>query len=138
MIDYQDIINLPHHTSPSRERMSLRNRAAQFAPFSALSGYEESIAEEGRETEVMPSISDEEMIYLNEQLRYLKEHRYSIAEVTYFIKDAKKEGGRIVTKTAPIKRVDDILGVLIFEDGIKVSFVDIINIKTSKFSDIPR
>lgn len=131
--DYSDIINLPHHTSPTRPRMSLRNRSAQFAPFSALSGYEESIIEEGRVTSKKPEISEETKTILNEKLRYLNEHKGIEAQFIYFVKDEKKEGGSFASKLGIIKRLDEIEGVLILTDKTRIFFADLLDIKCDVF-----
>ncbi len=131
--DYSDIINLPHHTSPNRPRMSLRNRSAQFAPFSALSGYEESILEEGRVTKKKPELSEETKTILNEKLRYLNENKGIEAQFIYFVKDAKKEGGSFASKIGVIKRLDEVEGVLILTDKTKIKFTDLLDIKSDVF-----
>ena len=106
---YDDIINLEHHVSTKHSRMSLENRSAQFAPFSALTGYEEAVKEEARVTESRIDIDEEAKIEVNEKLNYIMKHLYKniIVSVTYFEKDKKKQGGSYKTIKGMIKKIDD-------------------------------
>ena len=106
---YDDIINLEHHVSTKHSRMSLENRSAQFAPFSALTGYEEAVKEEARVTESRIDIDEEAKIEVNEKLNYIMKHldKNIIVSVTYFEKDKKKQGGSYKTIKGMIKKIDD-------------------------------
>ncbi len=106
---YDDIINLEHHVSTKHSRMSLENRSAQFAPFSALTGYEEAVKEEARVTESRIDIDEEAKIEVNEKLNYIMRHldKNIIVSVTYFEKDKKKQGGSYKTIKGIIKKIDD-------------------------------
>lgn len=106
---YDDIINLEHHVSTKHSRMSLENRSAQFAPFSALTGYEEAVKEEARVTESRIDIDEEAKIEVNEKLNYIMKHldKNIIVSVTYFEKDKKKQGGNYKTIKGIIKKIDD-------------------------------
>ena len=106
---YDDIINLEHHVSTKHSRMSLENRSAQFAPFSALTGYEEAVKEEARVTESRIDIDEEAKIEVNEKLNYIMRHldKNIIVSVTYFEKDKKKQGGSYKTIKGMIKKIDD-------------------------------
>ena len=106
---YDDIINLEHHVSTKHSRMSLENRSAQFAPFSALTGYEEAVTEEARITESRIDIDEEAKIEVNEKLNYIMKHldKNIIVSVTYFEKDKKKQGGSYKTIKGIIKKIDD-------------------------------
>lgn len=106
---YDDIINLEHHVSTKYSRMSLENRSAQFAPFSALTGYEEAVKEEARVTESRIDIDEEAKIEVNEKLNYIMKHldKNIIVSVTYFEKDKKKQGGSYKTIKGIIKKIDD-------------------------------
>ena len=106
---YDDIINLEHHVSTKHSRMSLENRSAQFAPFSALTGYEEAVKEEARVTECRIVIDEEAKIEVNEKLNYIMKHldKNIIVSVTYFEKDKKKQGGSYKTIKGIIKKIDD-------------------------------
>ena len=111
-IVYADIIDLPHHQSKTHPHMSLYNRAAQFAPFAALSGYEDMISEESRETGSQTQLVDWEMEKISRKLTLISDaieggHRPALS-ITYFMPDAKKAGGEYVTVTEAIKAIDSV------------------------------
>ncbi len=91
---YDDIINLPHHVSERHPQMSMYNRAAQFAPFAALTGHDSAITEAARLTEAEEELSESDAEVLNRKLAYLQslDEKPTIS-VTYFVPDDKKEGG---------------------------------------------
>ena len=107
---YADIIDLPHPRSAKHPQMSLYDRAAQFAPFAALSGYDEMIDEEVRRTEAQIELGEAETDRLNASLtgilRELKAGKKPVCEITYFVPDARKEGGSYVTAREEIRRFD--------------------------------
>ena len=125
---YDDIINLEHHVSTKHSRMSLENRSAQFAPFSALTGYEEAVTEEARITESRIDIDEEAKIEVNEKLNYITKHldKNIIVSVTYFEKDKKKQGGSYKTIKGIIKKIDD------FRKTIEMQTGEIIKIEELK------
>ena len=125
---YDDIINLEHHVSTKHSRMSLENRSAQFAPFSALTGYEEAVKEEARVTESRIDIDEEAKIEVNEKLNYIIKHldKNIIVSVTYFEKDKKKQGGSYKTIKGIIKKIDD------FRKTIEMQTGEIIKIEELK------
>ena len=125
---YDDIINLEHHVSTKHPRMSLENRSAQFAPFSALTGYEEAVTEEARVTESRIAIDEEAKIEVNEKLNYIMKNldKNIIVSVTYFEKDKKKQGGRYKTIKGIIKKIDD------FRKTIEMKTGEIIKIEELK------
>lgn len=135
---YDDIINLPHHVSTVHTHMSLHDRAAQFLPFAALTGYEDAIRETGRLTEERISLSESEIESLNERLHILLQEQHSHPEisVTYFVPDEKKEGGAYETAEGSIKRIDEYRRVLIMTDGRQIPMEDIIELDGEIFSDI--
>ena len=92
---YDDIIHLPHHVSKTRPQMSMLDRAAQFSPFAALTGYEDAIQETGRLTDERMELSDEDRELLDRKWHYLQEIISDRPEitVTYFVPDEKKAGG---------------------------------------------
>ena len=92
MSRYDDIINLPHHVSKTRTLMSMENRAAQFAPFAALTGHDAAIAETARLTSEKPELSLEELDRLSRRLAYAVE-KDAIVTITFFQPDAFKNGG---------------------------------------------
>ena len=115
---YDDVINRQHPTSKKHPRMSNMNRAAQFAPFAALTGYEESIEETARLTDRRIELSEYEIEELNAKLNFIQEHIKERPEViiTYFQPDERKEGGTYVTVTGRVRRIDEVNRVMVFED----------------------
>lgn len=101
MSKYDDIINLPHHVSKNRTPMSMENRAAQFAPFAALTGHDEAIAETARLTTPKKLLSDDEMASLTRELTCVIEQVLGQEEYTFvhYVPDAQKEGGKYVSIT---------------------------------------
>lgn len=130
MNKYDDIINLPHHVSKTRNPMSLYNRAAQFAPFAALTGYDDAIEETARLTETKVELSDELKNDLNQKINFIKNNIKVHPEITikYFVLDNKKSGGIYKSLTSIIKKVDDFNKCFIFADNTNVYFDDIISI----------
>ena len=118
---YADIIDLPHHRSPSHPHMTMSDRAGQFLSYKALSGYEDMIAEEVRETDTMRSPGEEELEKLNRKLERIGEDlragRRPVLSVTFFEPDERKAGGRYVTVTAVVRRVDACSGWLELDSG---------------------
>lgn len=112
---YDDIINLPYRKSSARPQMSLHDRAAQFMPFAALTGYDDSVREAARTTEGEVVLDDGIKEEINAQLFDAYENQHEIA-VTYFVHDVRKEGGTYETRTGVIKRIDEIERQLIFWD----------------------
>lgn len=112
---YKDIIDLPHYVSKNRKHMSNLDRAAQFAPFAALVGYEESINETGRITEDRIELSETNLAILDKKINILLEHLKENNEIsiTYFIPDELKSGGSYKTDTIIVKSIDEIDRLLI-------------------------
>lgn len=120
--DYAGIINLPHHTSQRHPRMPQLDRAAQFAPFAALSGYNEAIKETARQTEDMIELSADEAEKLNRTLDALIACGFECdAEIKYFEPDEKKKGGKYLTYRGRILRIDEYKKELIMTDGKKIA-----------------
>ena len=107
MSRYDDIINLPHHVSPTRQRMSMHDRAAQFAPFAALVGYDDAVAETVRLTESRPELDEQEQRAINERLAYIADHIKEQPEVRvkYFVPDEHKSGGAIIEVSGRVKKL---------------------------------
>ena len=107
---YADIIDLPHHQSKTRKHMSMHDRAAQFSPFAALSGYDELVTEEARTTEEMIALEDWDKDEIGRTLEQIDERirngEQPEAVITYFVPDEKKAGGAYVTAKKQIKRID--------------------------------
>ena len=133
---YDDIINLPHHTSPKRPRMSMIDRAAQFSPFAALTGYDAAIKETGRLTDRRIELSEEERIILDRKQQYLMGFlsEQPDVSVTYFVPDKRKDGGAYVTVTASLKKVDEHLRLMIMSDGTRIPLDEVVDIDGKLFS----
>ena len=130
MKDYSDIIGLPHHTSAKHPRMPRADRAAQFAPFSALTGYGDVIDETARLTDSRLTLSEESKTLLDLKQRLLSELADSHPEivVTYFEDDKRKSGGAYRTHAGSLKRVDEAESFLLFCDGTRIPFARIYGI----------
>lgn len=131
MSDYDDIINLPHHQSKNHPHMSLHDRAAQFAPFAALTGYDDAVKEAMRLTDSKPELDENQLEELDQKLADIItriEERPEVV-ITYFEPDDRKEGGAYVTCMGKIKKIDSYMRQLIFEDGKEINFDNVIDIE---------
>ena len=130
MGEYDDIINLPHHVSRKHPQMSIHDRAAQFAPFAALTGHGEAIAETARLTDRKIELDDYERLKLDEKLLILQEQIMEMPEisVTYFCPDEKKEGGKYVTVTKALRKINEMERTLLMEDGMQIRIEDILEV----------
>lgn len=129
---YDDMIDMPHHVSRVHPQMRMEERAAQFSPFAALTGYGAVIKETARQTVPRLELSENSQEETKRQLDHLAEHIHEPPEVsiTYFQADQKKEGGAYVTAAGTIKRLDDVEGILKLEDGTCIKIEDIIKIQS--------
>jgi len=127
---YDDIINLPHHVSKKHSQMPIADRAAQFAPFAALTGFGAVLKETERITEKRIELDEYEKEKLDEKIRLILEEKEIHPEitVTFFVPDEKKDGGAYVTASGHIKRVDEAEQLLILEEGDKIPMEDIYEI----------
>lgn len=132
---YDDIINLPHHVSKKHPQMSLYARSAQFAPFAALTGYEEAIKEIARETSARIEIDEEMKSVLDSKLQILLEKISLKPElsITYFIPDSSKDGGQYVTTEGIIKKIDMYNQYIYLEDSTEIPINEIIDISGDVF-----
>lgn len=130
MEKYSEIINLPHKQSVKRPHMSMLARAAQFAPFAALTGYDDAIEETGRLTDERTELSEEALAALNAKFQILADELDAKREVdfTYFVPDETKAGGAYVTRQGVVKRIDSNEGVIVLRDGQKIPMGDVIAI----------
>lgn len=135
---YEDIINLPHHVSKNRQSMSMMDRAAQFSPFAALTGYDAAIEETGRLTEARIILDESEIQILNEKMRFIEEHigERPQVSVTYFQPDAKKDGGEYVVIMGVVKKIDTYEQQIVMTDGVKIPIEDIIEIVDTRSKNI--
>lgn len=133
---YSNIINLPHHQSLTRRHMSLHDRAAQFAPFAALKGYEEAVIETGRLTDSKIILDENAIAILNKKLQKINDNlkHNNKAEITYFVKDKYKAGGSYVTKKVEIKQIDKIYRKIILNNKKEIDIDNIVEIKYKNMS----
>ena len=138
---YDDIINLPHHTSPTRPRMSAIDRAAQFSPFAALTGYDAAVKETARLTEERIELDEYAKADLDAKLQMIHDCFADKPEIsiTYFVPDERKAGGAYVTVTGTIKKIDTYEQNLIMTEGQIIPINEIIQIDGELFNgmDIP-
>lgn len=128
---YDDIIDLPCPTSERHPRMSMANRAAQFSPFAALSGYDDAVRETARYTDSRVELTEEEKVILDAKLQTLAERIGSqpVAAFTWVRPDEKKEGGTCLTVRGKVKKLDSHTGEVVLTDGQRISFEDILDIQ---------
>ena len=133
---YDDIIELPHHVSKRHIPMSVENRAAQFAAFAALTGYEDAIDETGRLTEDMVELDEDEIQLLDERMNYILAHigERPCVSFEYFVPDEKKQGGSYRVCHGIVKKIDEYKKIVAMEDGTIISIPQIrdISIETKK------
>lgn len=129
---YQDMIDYKHPVSKVHARMSLHDRAAQFAPFAALTGHNDAIKETARLTQRKIELSEEEKEQLNLKLSQIlcNPQKKEQVSITYFLKDLQKEGGTYLTVTGTIKKVDTVGHKLIMEDHTTILLEDISHLDT--------
>ena len=128
---YDDIIDLPHHVSATRPQMSRLDRAAQFAPFAALTGYGAAIKETARLTDERSELGEYELMELNAGIHMLMERidEHPQVEITYFKPDERKDGGAYLTVKSRAKRLNEYERFLLLEDGTEIPFDDIYKIE---------
>lgn len=133
MNKYDDIINLERPISKKRQPMSREMRAAQFAPFSALTGYSEAIKEMARLTDKKRELSEGLKGIISGKLNYIKNNIKSVGNVsiTYFVRDLKKSGGKYITVTSGVKKIE--LGHVYMKNGSIIAFDDISDVSSDVF-----
>jgi len=131
--DYSDIINLPHPVSKNHPQMPMAARAAQFAPFAALTGYDAVIHETARLTDKQVELEDYGNDQLNRVFTRLVDHlnEHPLIVVSYFKPDERKDGGLYLTITGRPKKIDESDHVMVMEDGtaIPISMISNLEIK---------
>lgn len=132
---YDDIINLQHHQSVTRKHMSMCDRAAQFMPFQALTGYGDAVKETARLTEKRIELDEYAKAEINAKLQFLQEHMDDGLEVivTYFVPDEKKAGGKYVTDTGTVKKIQKFERILIMENESEIPIEEIYSIESECF-----
>lgn len=132
---YDDIIHLSHHVSEVHPQMTIINRAAQFSPFAALTGYEGALGETSRLTDARMALAEDEKEILDEKLRMIQEGIRDHPEVTitFFVPDEKKAGGAYTSVTGRVKKIDGYERTVVMQDGIKISITNITGIEGTIF-----
>lgn len=135
---YDDIINLPHHVSKAHPSMPILDRAAQFSPFAALTGYDGAIKEAARLTNKRMELDEAAKTVLDEKLRIVHEKLSSQPEIeiTYFQPDERKSGGAYVTAIGIVKKVDRYERTVVMQDETRIPIKEIIGITGEIFRTI--
>lgn len=136
---YDDIIDLPHFVSKKYPQMSMKDRAAQFSPFAALTGYDAEIKETTRLTDRRIELDEDVLDKLNERLYILRKvlddgSVYPEVRITYFEKDLKKDGGKYITVSGRVRKIHEYRNIVIFEDGTEIPVHDISDIDGDIFN----
>ncbi len=128
---YDDILHLPHHVSADRAHMPICDRAAQFSPFAALTGYEAAIKETARLTDERRQLDESEKEILNGKLQAIAERLKETPRVaiTYFKPDERKAGGSYVTVVGAVIKMNPYRRMIIMEDGLEVPIDDVFEIQ---------
>ena len=128
--NYEDIINMPHHVSKTRAQMPRRDRAAQFAPFAALTGYEEAVSETARRTDSKAELCEDDAAELDEKIKLICERlsEEPYCKVTYFVPDNKKSGGRYATVSGNVRFIEEATRQMIFCGGLRIPLDNIVKI----------
>jgi hypothetical protein len=134
---YDDIINLPHHVSAVHPQMPRENRAAQFSPFAALTGYDAAVIETARHTERKMELSEDAIIELSVKLNILADMVDLQPEVaiTHFRQDKKKDGGAYITTAGVVKRIDGYERIIVLVSGEKIEISNIMDINSEIFKE---
>ncbi|MBR5005218.1 MAG: hypothetical protein IKY14_07145 [Erysipelotrichaceae bacterium] len=134
MNKYQDILYLARPVSKVHQPMSKSNRAAQFSPFAALTGYEDAVQETARLTTNKITLSEDQIqiinSILNEISQYLPDSPY--VQITYFEPDKRKQGGSYQQISGTIKKIDDVYGMVIMKGNVRIPIHQIVHISIEK------
>ena len=135
---YDEIMGLPHHVSKTRPQMPMSDRAAQFAPFAALTGYDAAIKETGRLTDERIELDVEALSALDMKYQLLMEALDEAPEVTitYFQPDERKAGGKYVSAVGTVKKIDDFERRITMRDGKRIPMDDVLSIDGELFSSL--
>ena len=135
---YDEIMGLPHHVSKTRPQMPMSDRAAQFAPFAALTGYDAAIKETGRLTDERIELDVEALSALDMKYQLLMEAHDDAPEVTitYFQPDERKAGGKYVSAVGAVKKIDDFERRITMRDGTRIPMNDVLSIDGELFSSL--
>ena len=135
---YSDLLDLPHPTSPRHPRMPILDRAAQFAPFSALTGYDDAIEETARLTDSMLEMTEDRREQLDRQYQILlvSVERHPQVEVTYFLPDTRKDGGAYRTVRGRLLRIDEVERIMQLENGQRIPLDAVCNLDSELFRGV--
>ena len=135
---YDDIINLPHPTSPRHPRMPIHDRAAIFSPFAALSGHGAAIAETARLTEQRIELDEDTRAELDRKQAVLLEHMDEQPEITitWFQPDERKDGGAYLTATSRLKKFRELERILVLADGTEIPMEDVVALESGIFQTL--
>ena len=130
---YDEIMRLPHHVSKTRPQMPMSDRAAQFAPFAALTGYDSAIKETGRLTDERIELDEDALTALNMKYQFLMDALDEEPEIkiTYFKPDERKAGGEYVSVIGAVKKVDDFERLITMQDGTRIPMDDVYDMSIS-------
>lgn len=135
---YEDIVNLPPYISKKHPQPTMLERAARFAPFAAIAGYEEMVLEEARETEERVDLDEGTLADLNEKLNMIQESLGAEPQITitYFEPDKKKSGGAYITLIGTVKRIDEYERHVLMLDGTKIPIDQIYGLESKLFDSL--
>lgn len=137
---YEDIVNLPHHVSPTRPQMSRADRAAQFSSFAALTGHDAAVRETARRTASRIDTAEDQRYELDLKQQLLAQVLPSQPEVTvtYFVPDTRKVGGAYVSVSGRLKRIDSRRRVLLLDNGTEIPMDDVLELESPIFTSLFR
>lgn len=136
--EYDDMINLPRHVSKKRPPMAIKDRAAQFSPFAALTGHDAAVKETARLTEKRVELDEYMKVDLSNRLQIISDRLKENHEIsiTYFQPDQKKDGGAYVTDIGTVKKIDEYGQIILMTDGTEIPIDEIISIVGQIFETI--
>lgn len=127
MSRYDDIINLPHYELKYHKRMSMESRSAQFAPFAALTGYNDGIVETGRITSKKIILTDDEKNILDRKLKIAISSN-SLIKIKCFVPDKSKMGGKYIFETGYVKKINSNLKEIVLTNNVRIKICNIVDI----------
>lgn len=137
MSRYEDIINLPHHQSDKRPHMSNYERAAQFSPFAALTGFDDEINEAARLTDCRPQLTEDQLNSLDEAIQRISDLYKPLIAVTFFVPDVNKSGGSYRVYTGTLRFLDLGEGKLKFTDDTAIPLDDVVDVRVIDDTTFP-
>lgn len=129
--DYTDIIHMPHHISVKHPPMSVYDRAAQFAPFAALTGHAAAVGETARLVDSKAQLGEDATADIGQTLNWLQQHisEKPVAEITFFVPDKFKDGGSYKTATGTVIKIDSIAREIMLDNGRRINLDDIYSVE---------